>query len=140
MFICWTSNNRDNRGVKFEDQLSEVERAAWKSFQNVTTHFLEYQEAENYCNMVADLVQSYKAMGCNTSLKVRFLDSHLDFLPENLGAVSPEHGERFHHDISSTAKRCQDRWSPTILADYCWTFRRDITQTKWSRKSFTVTC
>jgi hypothetical protein len=27
------------------------------------------------------------------SLKVHFLDSHLDFFPENLGAVSDEHGE-----------------------------------------------
>ena len=41
--------------------------------------------------MVADLVQSYKAMRCNMSLKVYFLDSHLDFFPETLGAVSDEH-------------------------------------------------
>jgi hypothetical protein len=108
MFICWTSNNRDNTDVKFEDQLSEVERAAWKSFQNVTTNFLEnHNKAENYCDMVADLVQSYKAMGFNVSLKVSFLDSHLDFLPENLGAVSDWHGERFYRDISSTEKRRQ---------------------------------
>jgi hypothetical protein len=32
-------------------------------------------------------------MGCNMSLKVHFLDSHLDFFPENLGAVSIEHVE-----------------------------------------------
>jgi len=37
---------------------------------------------------VADLAQSYKAVGCNMSLRVHFLDSHLDLLPENLGAVS----------------------------------------------------
>ena len=38
--------------------------------------------------MEADHVQSYKAMECNISLKVQFLDFHLDFFPENLGAVS----------------------------------------------------
>jgi hypothetical protein len=65
-----------------------VEEAAWKSFKNVTTNFLGNDKAENYCDMVADLVQSYKAMGCNMSLKVHFLDSHLDFFPENLRAVS----------------------------------------------------
>ena len=69
-----------------------MERAASKSFQNDTTHFLENHKAENYCDMLADLVQSYKAMGCNMSLKVSFLDSNSDFLPENLGAVSDEHG------------------------------------------------
>lgn len=30
------------------------------------------------------------------SLKIHFLDSRVDFFPENLGAVSDEHGERFH--------------------------------------------
>ena len=38
--------------------------------------------------MVADLVISYKANGCNMSLKMHFLDSQLDFFPQNLGAVS----------------------------------------------------
>jgi len=40
--------------------------------------------------MVTDLVKPYKAIGCNISLKVHFLDSHLDFFPENLGAVSDD--------------------------------------------------
>jgi hypothetical protein len=38
--------------------------------------------------MMADLVQSYKIMGCNISLKVHFLDFRLDFFPGNLGALS----------------------------------------------------
>ncbi|UYV84383.1 hypothetical protein LAZ67_X001983 [Cordylochernes scorpioides] len=41
------------------------------------------------------------------SLKIHFLHSHLDFFPNNLGAVSDEHGERFHQDISSMEKRYQ---------------------------------
>ncbi|UYV78677.1 hypothetical protein LAZ67_16002346 [Cordylochernes scorpioides] len=48
-----------------------------------------------------------KALGCNMSLKIHFLHSHLDFFPDNLGAVSDEHGERFHQDISSMEKRYQ---------------------------------
>jgi hypothetical protein len=32
---------------------------------------------EIYRDMVADFVQSYQAMGCNMSLKVHFLDTHL---------------------------------------------------------------
>jgi len=49
--------------------------------------------------MVADLVKYYKTMGCTTSLKVNFLISHLDFLPENLRTVRDEHGH-FHHGRS----------------------------------------
>ena len=43
-----------------------------------------------------DYVRTYKAMGCNMSLKIHFLDSQLDFSPETLSEVSDEHGERFH--------------------------------------------
>ena len=72
--------------IKFEDQLSEMEDAKWKSLKNVTTiwgwgggegnHF-----AENYRDTVVDPVQTYKAMGCNMSLKVCFVDSLLSLLP-----------------------------------------------------------
>jgi hypothetical protein len=89
--------------------------------KNVTTNFLGNRKTENYCDMAADLVQSYKAMGCNMSLKVNFLDSHFDFLPENLRAVSNEHGQRFYQDISTPENRYQGKWSLTVLADYCWT-------------------
>jgi len=51
--------------AKFEDQLREVEKAAWKSFKNVTTNCFLGNKAENYRDMVADLVQAYKIMGCN---------------------------------------------------------------------------
>jgi len=37
--------------------------------------------AENYCDTVVDPVQSYKAMGCNMSLNVHFVDSLLSLLP-----------------------------------------------------------
>ena len=63
--------------AKFEDQLSEVEDAKWKSLKKkVTTIFFwgwgvgggEYHFAKNYCDTVIDTVQPYKAMECNTSL------------------------------------------------------------------------
>jgi hypothetical protein len=51
-----------------------------------------YHKAEHYRDMVAYLVQSYKAMGCDMSLKVHFVHSHLDFFPEHLRAASDKHG------------------------------------------------
>jgi hypothetical protein len=73
------------------------------------------------------------------SLKVHFLDCHLDFFPENLGAISDEHGERFHQDISNMGKQYQSKRSLSMLADYCWTLERDVPQVTYSRKSTTVT-
>jgi hypothetical protein len=72
------------------------------------------------------------------SLKVHFLDSHLDFFPENLGAVSDKHGERFHQDISNMEKQYQGKWSLSMLDDYCWTLKRDVPQVTYSRKSTTA--
>jgi hypothetical protein len=58
-------------------------------------------KAEHCCDMVADFVPSYKAVGCNMSIKFHFLDSDLDFFPENLRAVSIEHREEFYHNTST---------------------------------------
>jgi len=54
----------------------------------------------NYKEIMKGLITTYQMMGCHMSLKLHFLCSHLDFLQENLGDVSEEHGERFHQDIS----------------------------------------
>jgi hypothetical protein len=78
-------------------------------------------------------------MGCNMSLKICFLDSHLDVFPENLGTVSDEHGEHFYQDICNVEKRYQGKWSPRMLADYCWTLKRDVPQAKNSRNSTKAT-
>ncbi|UYV68034.1 hypothetical protein LAZ67_5002873 [Cordylochernes scorpioides] len=91
----------------FQNSLNEVEAAAWNSFRKVCKIFLGSVKVENYRDIVNDLLLSYKALGCNMSLKIHFLHSHLDFFPDNLGAVSDEHGERFHQDISSMEKRYQ---------------------------------
>ncbi|UYV69538.1 hypothetical protein LAZ67_6003924 [Cordylochernes scorpioides] len=64
------------------------------------------------------------------SLKIYFLDSHLDFFPDNLSAVSDERGERFHQDISSMEMWYQGKWSPIMLANYCWTLKSDEKQAK----------
>ena len=73
------------------------------------------------------------------SLKIYFLDSHLDFFPDNLGAVSDEHGERFHRDISALEKRYHGQSSARMLSDYCWAIKSDVPDAKYRRKSTTLT-
>jgi hypothetical protein len=90
-------------------------------------------------DVVQDLLTSYKAMGCNMSLKIHFLESHLDFFPENLGEVSDEHGERFHKDISAMEKRYQGKWTSSMLVEYCWTLKRDVCEENYGQKSYAST-
>jgi hypothetical protein len=85
----------------------------------------------NYLNAVQDLLTSYKAMGCNMSLKIHFLESHLDFFPKNLGEVSDKHSERFHRDIMAMEKQYQGKLTSSMLADYCWTVKRDVPDVKY---------
>ena len=61
----------------------------------------------------------------NMSLKIHILHSHLDFFPENLGAVSDEHEERFHQGIAEIEIRYQGKWSVNALVDYCWSRMTD---------------
>jgi hypothetical protein len=49
-----------------------VGKAAWQAFKNVTKSFLGNHKAENYHEIVSDILTAYKAMGCNMSLKVHF--------------------------------------------------------------------
>jgi hypothetical protein len=92
-------------------------------------------KAEIHRDMAAGLIQSYKATECGTSLKLQFLDSYLDF-PENLSTVSDEHGEPFQQDISTMEKKYQGKWSPSMLAGYCWTLSRDVPLAKSSSVTF----
>jgi len=49
------------------------------------------------------------------SLKIHFLQSRLNFFPENFGAVNDEHRECFHQDISSMEMRHQGKWNCALL-------------------------
>ena len=90
----------------------------------------------NKCmELVNNRLQSYQKLCCNMSLKIHFLHSNLDFFPQNCGAASDEHGERFHQDISSMEKRYQGKWNCATLADYCWTSASDAATVEYKRQA-----
>jgi hypothetical protein len=123
------------RDSNFDEVLNENEKAAWNAFKAVTQNFLGNNKSPNYSQLIEELIEAYRVMGCNMSLKIHFLHSHLDFFPPNLGDVSDEHGERFHKDISTMEKRYQGKWNPNMLADYCWTLVREAPDVIYKRKS-----
>jgi len=63
----------------------------------------------------------------------------LGFFPENRGEVSDEQGERFHQDIMTKEKGSQGKWIPSMLGDYCWTFKEDVLDVEYRRKSYAST-
>ena len=127
----------------FPSSMNETERQAWLSFVSVVENFLGNTKSDDYRNIVETMLENYHKLGCNMSIKVHFLNSHLEQFPDNLGAVSDEQAERFHQDIKVMEERYQKRWDIHMMADYCWSIQRKmlckspfqkIDQTKvWSR-------
>lgn len=56
------------------------------------------------------------------SLKIHFLDFHIDFFPENVGAVNDEHRERFYHKIMAMEKKIPKK----IVVENAYKFLLDI--------------
>ena len=120
---------------RFNNLLQGDAKQAWDAFRLVSTNFLGNVKAENYKELVEDMLRKYQKLGCNMSLKIHFLHSHLDFFSDNCGMVSDEHGERFHRDIATMEQRYQGKWSTTMLADYCWTLPRDAPEQLYKRQA-----
>ena len=105
--------------------MNDVDANAWKAFVSAVIHFLGNRRQDDYITLVDNLIKSFHALGCNMSIKLHFLHSHLDRFPENLGDVSDEQGERFHQDIKTIEKWYQGGWDQHMMADYCWSLERD---------------
>jgi hypothetical protein len=123
------------RDEEFDRLVTGDEKCAWNAFRLVVDNFFGNTKAHNYKELVEQLLVSYQKLGCNMSLKIHLLHSHLDFFPENCGAVSDEHGERFHQTIAEMEKRYQGKWSPVMLADFCWTVVRDSPELVYKRQA-----
>jgi len=119
----------------FDKLLQDDGKAAWDRFKFLVKEFLENRTVQNYEELLKNLLQSYHKLGCNMSLKIHFLHSHLDFFAENCSAVSDEHGERFYQDISSMKKRYRGKRNCAMLASYCWTLARDAPTVEYKRQA-----
>jgi hypothetical protein len=110
--------------------MTEVEREAWIALKSAVTKFLRNNKDPDYVTIVANMQENLKILECLISLKIHFLNSHLDiFFPENLGSVSEEQGERFQQDSKEMERRYRGRWNFNLMGDYCWTLHREIPET-----------
>jgi len=66
---------------QFESVVSDKEKAAWQSCEKFSNAFLGNFKAANFGELVQDLMASYEQLGCNMSLKMHFLFSHLNIFP-----------------------------------------------------------
>ena len=134
--VCLMVHKFDSSSKMNISQGLYLEKNAWLSFKDVIKNFLGNTCASNYTEIVQKLLESYKALGCNVSIKLHFLHCHLGNFLEDLGAVSDEQGERFHQDLKIMEERYHDRWDVHMMADYCWSIKCNSPQVEHSRKSY----
>ena len=65
--------------AEFSDNLNMIELWAWNAFQTICTNFLGKVQSPDYVGHMDTVLQTYRSMGCNMSLLIHFLPSHLDF-------------------------------------------------------------
>lgn len=71
---------------QFDDQMNEVGRAACLSSKLfLETFWTIIRQKENYREILSDLSKRFKTMECYMSVNIHFVDSHLDYFPENFG-------------------------------------------------------
>ena len=111
------------------------EKMAWVSFRILCENFFGNYKDPLFETHVQQLIFAFSNINANMSYKLHFLYSHLDFFPENLGAVSDEQGERFHQDIQEMEHRYQGYLNSKMMADFCWCLKRDNVDATHDRKS-----
>ena len=120
---------------EFIETISSEEKNGWIALSQVVNNFLGNTKFPEYKEIVKTLLDTFHKLGCNMSVKVHFLHSHLEYFSENLGALIEEQGKRFHQGIKIVEKRYQGRWNVNMIADYCWCLVSDEENFKPSRKS-----
>lgn len=108
----------------FKPYLTRKEREAYEAFIAVAQGFLGNRREKNAKSLVENLLKKYEKAGARMSLKMHFLKCHFDTFPDNLGAYSDEHGERFHQDMSAIEKRFSGKFHVNMLGEYCWSLLR----------------
>jgi hypothetical protein len=63
----------------FNNLLKGDEKKAWDAFCLVSTNFVGNIRAENYKELIEDTLTLNQKLGCNMSLQIHRLHSHLDF-------------------------------------------------------------
>ena len=122
------------RQLFVENSMKEVELKAWKVFVLVVKNFLGNNKARNYAELVNNMLTAFRNLGCNMSVKMHYLFSHMDRFPENMGSMSDEQGKRFYQDLKEMETRCQGRCDAVMMADYCWNLKRDLPAAEHSKQ------
>ena len=96
--------------------------------------FLDIRQVGNY-KLVEKLLKSLQDIGAIMSIKDPFLHSHPDNFPDNYVNESDEQEKQFHPDIKTIEDCHQGQGYKRMIADNCWSIKRDLNNIEHDRQS-----
>ena len=118
---------------KLQLKTSQMNAHAWTSLVDMVKNFFGNCQVENKM-LVEKVLKSLQDIGANMSIKIHFLHSHQDKFPDNCGNVINEQGEWFHQDIKIMEEHYQWWWDKWMMADFCWSLKRDFNNIEHDRE------
>ena len=97
---------------------------------DVVKNILKTHASDNSVHLEERMADFFRKMGCNMSVKLHLLHSHLEFFVSNMAAVTDEHGEKFNQEIHSMERRYEGKFILSMIADYCWNLVLETTGNK----------
>lgn len=87
------------------------------------------------CNeLVQQMLNAFKAIGTHMSLKIHFMNSHMDVFQRQMPTESDEQGERFHQVCKPFETNYKGKQIHALIADLCWSLTDDGVGMKRGRK------
>ena len=74
----------------FTARMTVAEKDFWCSYISVIREFLDNTKASNYRNLVNVMLRNFQPLGARMSIKLHYLFSRVNYVPENLGDVVEE--------------------------------------------------
>lgn len=108
------------RSTTLKGCLDRNQQIAWDAVKAVIESVLGKHREPTYVVFVQNMLDSFENIGVHMSLKIHFLNSHMDFFARQLATESDEHGERFHQEIMQMEERYRGKFLDRMLADFCW--------------------
>lgn len=103
--------------------LSPLELGAWDSFVSVVQKCLGNERAEDYADLVNNMLTAHQKPGCRMSLKMLFLPSHLDVSASKFGRCKwgtrkevPSRHFYYGNKRSRPLQRQHDGWVSLVSA------------------------
>ena len=78
------------RDRNFDITMTLDQRDVWNAFKYIVENFLGNRRSRDFEVMVEYLMPSYHKIGARMSIKMHYLNSHLDYFPNNCGDYSEE--------------------------------------------------